>query len=36
MQSLTYAFPLTRVADSGVWRIEGDQLRKLALEPAGP
>jgi hypothetical protein len=36
MQSLTYAFPHTRVADSGVWRIEGDQLRKLALEPAGP
>lgn len=33
MQSLTYAFPMTRLTSTGVWRIEGDSLRKLALQP---
>lgn len=30
MQSLTYAVPLTRVATTGIWRIEGNAIRKLA------
>lgn len=33
MQSLTYAFPLTRVTEHAIWRIEGDGIRKLAVQP---
>lgn len=34
MQSLTWGVPLTRVASSGIWRIEGDALRKYSTAPA--
>jgi hypothetical protein len=33
MQSLTWGVPLTRVAGSGIWRIEGDALRKYSTTP---
>ena len=33
MQSLTWGVPLTRVASSGIWRIEGDALRKYSTTP---
>jgi hypothetical protein len=33
MQSLTYAFPLTRVTEHAIWRIEGDGIRKFAVGP---